>query len=145
QIKSLSRFPLAQQELATWVPIVRDRWPEHQRQVRDVLMQRRTEYRQEFSRRMQQRYREEARLTQTVFGERLRELEQQQRPGHIKAMLRDIEEQRKRLLQPVLFTELQLEQEQQQQSLQELEWEYHAIDYIERIKRLVIAEQQRIM
>src|SRR5207244_8880820 len=109
-------------------------------QIREVLAQRRNGYRQEFTRRMQMRYREEARLTQTVFHERLRELEQQQRPGHIKAMLSDVEEQRKRLLQPVLFAELQLDQEQQQQSLQELEWELRAIDYLERMKQLVTAE-----
>ncbi len=145
QIKTLPRFPLTSQELATWVPIMRDRWPEHQQQIRDMLARHRNRYRQEFTRRMQLRYKEEARLTQTVFHERLRELEQQQRPGHIKAMLRDVEEQRKRLLQPVLFTELEREREQQQQSLQELEWELQAIDYLERMKQLVTAEQQRIM
>ncbi len=71
-------------------------------------------------------------------------MEQQQRPAYIKAMLRDIEEQRKRLMQPALFEELQSEREQQL-SLQELEWELHAKDYIERMKQMVMAEQQRII
>ena len=145
QVQSLPRFPLSSQELGQWIPVVRDRWPEHRHQIRDLLVQQRNQYRQEFTRRMQQRYREETRFTKAVFDVRMRELEQQQRPGHIRAMLREIEEQRKRLLQPVLFSELLVEQEQQQQLLQESEWELHAIDYIDRMKRMVIAEQQRIL
>src|SRR5258708_28678362 len=94
---------------------------------------------------MQQRRKEEASTAQATFSERLRELEQQQKPQYIKSMLREIEEQRKRRLQPVLFAELQQEQEQQQQSLQALEWELHAVDHIERMRQSVRDEQTRIL
>ena len=131
QIKALPRIPLPQRELDAWIPAVREQWPEHQRQIRGLITRRRADYWQEFTRRMQQRRKEEASTEQAIFSERLRELEQQQKPQYIKSMLREIEEQRKRRLQPVLFAELQQEQEQQQQSLQALEWEIHAVDHIE--------------
>jgi superfamily II DNA or RNA helicase len=145
QVNPLPRFPLTSQELGKHVPLVRERWPEHQRQIRDLLVQQRNDYRQEFAARMQQRYREEVRATKAIFDERLRELEQQQKPNHLKAMHREIEEQRKKLLQPVLFSELLLEQQQQLRLLDEAEWELHAIDYLDQMKQMVSAEQQRML
>jgi uncharacterized membrane protein YheB (UPF0754 family) len=109
-----------------------------------LITERRADFRQEFAQRMQQRHQEEARLEQAIFGGRLKELEQQKQPKYLEALERQIEQQRKRLLQPVLFAEIQQEQEQQRQYLRELEWDL-AHSHLERMKQLVVNEQTRII
>ena len=88
-----------------------------------------------------QRLQEEVRAEKANFQERLKELERQKQPRYLEALQKEIEKQRKRLLQPALFTEIQQEQ---QQRLQQLEWD-QAHTYIERMKALVIGEQKRIL
>jgi ERCC4-related helicase len=141
RLESLPRTPLAQQDLHIWTEMVRDQWDEHQRQIRTLLTEQREHYHQEFAQRMQQRLQEEIRAETAAFQERLQELERQKQPRYLEALQQEIEKQRKRLLQPALFTEIQQEH---QQRLQQLEWDL-AHTYLERMKALVLGEQQRIL
>lgn len=141
RLESLPRTPLAQQELHAWTETVRDQWHEHQRQIRTLITEQREQYRQEFAQRMHQRLQEEIRVEKATFQERLQELERQKQPRYLEALQQEINKQRKRLLQPALFTEIQQEH---QQRLQHLEWDL-AHTYLERMKALVLSEQQRTL
>jgi hypothetical protein len=54
------------------------------------------------------------------------------------------ERQRLKLLQPALFDEVRQEQLLEQQRLDEMEWELEHT-YIERMKQLVVREQERVL
>ena len=141
RLELLPRTPLAPQELHTWAETVRDQWHEHGRQLRALISERRDQYRWAFAQRMRERLQEEVRAETAVFQERLRELERQKQPRYLEALQQEIDKQRRRLLQPALFPEIEQEQRQR---LQQLEWDL-AHSYLERMKALVLTEQKRIL
>ena len=144
QLRPLPRSPLSAQELAAHVPRVRDWWTAHEHGIRDIVKRQRDVYRGEFTRRMRERLQHEKREEQAAFKERLEELERQKQPAYLRRMQREMERQRRKLLQPALFAEERQAQLLEQQRLEEMEWELEHT-YIERMKQLVVREQERVL
>ncbi len=144
QVKPLPRHDLSAEELREQVPRLRKLWSEHQHFIRALVLKKRDEYREEFTRRMQQRYQQEKAWEESIFTARLLELDRQKQPAALRALQNEIERQRRKLLQPALIPEVRQEQLQEQQRLQELEWQLEH-NHIERMKDLVIKEQQRVL
>ncbi len=144
ELKHKKRFDLSAQELKSHIPRLRDLWTAHEHFIRELVKQKRDDYRVEFARRMRERLQDETRREREAFKERLAELERQKQPAYLQRMQREIERQRQKLLQPALFEEERQEQLLAQRHLEEMEWELEHT-YIERMKQLVIREQERVL
>jgi superfamily II DNA or RNA helicase len=144
RLERLPRSALSGRELEEYIPRVRDWWSAHERFIRDLVRQQREASRVEFAQRMRARLQYEKQREQAAFKERLRELERQREPARLRQLRREAERQRLKLVQPALFDEVRQEQLLEQQRLEEMEWELEHT-YIERMKQLVVREQERVL
>ncbi len=145
QIQYLPRHGLSRPELEHWVPSVREYWSDHRRLIRSLIEKMREEKIQEFERIMQERGRQEVEEETKIFANRLKELEKQKQPPHLRRLQREIEQLEKKLRQRTLFAEYRQEELLQEQHLLELQWEKDATDHLERMKTHVTQEQERVL
>jgi len=153
ELKRLPRFSLEEDELEQHTQRIHDWWLEHRTVIRDFILQKGTAYQQDFTQRMQQRFQEEHRHEQSIFTGRVKELEQQKQPAHVRALQRELERQKQKIQkmhqQPALFADLEAERQQKQteaeQLTKELEFTLYVSNYVDRMKDLVTREQERIL
>jgi len=138
-LSSVARRPLKREELAESVSKIQDNWTTHEQHIRDSISRRRQELTKHFSGVMSEQRNEQASREKTRFSHRLREI--QNEPKWLERQRAELDLQRARLLQPVLFAE---EQALAEQRLKDLEWEVmHS--HIEQMKQLLERERKRML
>ncbi|HOC94203.1 MAG TPA: DISARM system SNF2-like helicase DrmD [bacterium] len=141
QITALPTHKLGRNELSPWESRLRKLWLPHEEQIKTFLLELKKELKTDFDRRMKEFFSIEKSSRKTEFDNRIKEIEKQKHPKAIERLMKQRDEQRKRLSHGILFADIQAEEEQK---LRDIEWNL-INTHVEQLKELLSREKERIV
>lgn len=139
RMSQMDRRPLSPSELSSHMPRLVDQWIGHELELREFIKSRKDAFQKDFEHRMMARLKDELDQETKSFNSRIKELKQE--PKWLERQKAELERQRRRLLQPALFSEIQAVEEQR---LKDLEWEVMHSHY-EQMRQLLERERERMI
>ena len=141
QINALPTQKLNRDELSPWESRFRELWLSHEGQIRAFLVEMKNEMKTDFDKRLKEYFSIEKTARKNEFDNRIKEIEKQKHPKAIERLIKQRDEQRKRLAHGILFADIQAEEEQK---LKDIEWNL-INTHVEQLRELLSREKDRVV